>query len=244
MIDDIADSAVRQEFLRAAPEYLVSDDLSWLDDIVFRMHGEEIDSKAQLAERLRTRYRALRAYHGTAANSLDSFYNHGLRPLVIAEFHDRAREIFLGGQFPELSEANLLAAIEEVGTETREGHVFFEANEELLVEMCGHYLLYGSEYLVALAAHLGEAQDYRRALKRRSTPTLFICDVPIALVCDCTLREFAGTALKSVFQGLLDGVGYAPCRLAGVGFSIRTSLDAASIVGHCHPTIRRDPIAR
>lgn len=244
LIDDFTGPAVRKAFLRKPPEYVVSDDLTWLDDIVRSTLGIEVDSKEELADRLMTRYRALRAYHGTSATSLEPFYTQGLRPLVIEEYHQRAREVFLSGQYPELSEGDLQRAIEEVGPETREGRVYFEANEHLLTERCGHYFLYGSEYLVAIAAHLGERRDYRRALKGVGRPTLLVCDVPMRQLRRGMVLALAGMALEAVFQELIDGEGYAPSKWRGIGFSISEPLHPACLVGHCHPTNLQDPLTR
>ena len=108
--------------------------------------------------------------------------------------------------------------------------------------MCGHYLLYGSEYLTALAANLGGTRDYRRVLKERFAPTLFVCDVPLECLHPGTVTEFAGIALESIFKELLDGPSYAPDKRRGLAFSIRVPLESTCIVGHCHPTITRDPL--
>lgn len=242
LTSDFIGPDVKRAFRSNPPEYLVSDDLSWLDELVLQVRGIHIDSKAELAERLPDRYRAIRACHGTSAPSVDSFYEKGLSPLAIEEFHDQARQIFLSGNYPELSEDNLKSAIRNVGPATREGRVYFEANERLLKEMCGHYLLYGSEYLTALAANLGGTRDYRRVLKERFAPTLFVCDVPLEYLHPGTVTEFAGIALASIFKELLDGPSYAPDKWRGLAFSIRVPLESSCIVGHCHPTITRDPL--
>jgi hypothetical protein len=204
----------------------------------------EIDSKEELADRLMTRYAALRAYHGTSATSLETFYTQGLRPLVIEEYHQRAREVFLTGRYLELSEHDLQRAIREVGAETREGRIYFDANEHLLTQRCGHYFLYGSEYLVAIAAHLGERRDYRRALKGLGRPTLLVCDVPMIQLRRGTVLALAGLALEGVFQELLDGDAYAPSKWRGVGFSISAPLGPTCLVGHCHPSNLKDPLTR
>ena len=56
-----------------------------------------------------------------------------------------------------------------------------------------------------------------------------------------TLREFAGDALESVFQELLDGPGFEPDRWRGAGFCIHKPLPPAHLIGHYHPVIKRDP---
>lgn len=241
LIDDFADADVKKSFLDCPPEYVVCDDLSWLDDIVYAVHNDEIDSKALLSERLRSRYRALRAVHGTRTNDVAAFYRDGLLPMVPELLHAQARAIFLNAQFPELTESMLQKAIEAVGSGLREGRVWFEANEEMLIAQAGHYMLYGSEYVTAVAAHLQGGRDYRQVLKNSGQPTLFVCDVPLELISESILREFAGGALESIFQELLDGPEFVPDRWRGAGFCIHKPLPAEHLIGHYHPDVKRDP---
>ncbi len=242
LIEDFADADVKKAFLASPPKYVVCDDLSWLDDIVYAVRNEEIDSKVLLSQRLRSRYRALRAVHGTRTANVPKLYHEGLLPMVPELMHAQAREIFLGGKFPELTESLLQQAIEAVGSDLREGRVWFEANEEMLIAQAGHYMLYGSEYVTAIAAHLLGNRDYRQVLKNYGKPTLFVCDVPLELISEGILREFAGGALESVFQELLDGPEFVADRWRGAGFYIREPLLAEHLVGHYHPNVRRDPL--
>ena len=241
LLSDLVDYEVKAAFLDRPPEYVVGDDLTWLDNIIWSVRGREVDSKSFLGRQLRRRYDALRAVHGTRTADLARFYSEGLRPLDPGFAQEQARQIFLGGAYPELTEADLARAITTVGSDLREGRVFFEANEDMLINQAGHYMLYGSEYLVAIAAHLGGFRDYRQVLKTRGNPTLFICDVPLRLVRESTLLEFAGTALEMMFQELLGGPAFEPDRMRGAGFCIREPLPASQIVGHYHPTVTRDP---
>lgn len=243
LLDDVVDRRVRRAFLRSPPDYVVGDDLSWLDQLIQSVRRLNVDTKALVAERIVAKYTALRAVHGTQASDLNSFYQSGLRPLDPHSFQEKAKAIFLSGEFPELTAADLEKAFIEVGREVREGRVWFEANEVLLIDHCGHYMLYGSEYLTAIAAHLGGRQDYRQVLKRAGKPTLFVCDVSLGFISGHTLKEFAGTAVEMVFQELLDGDGFTPDRGRGAGFCIRKTLPPSSIVGHYHPVVR-DPLLR
>ncbi|MDO8774856.1 MAG: hypothetical protein Q7K57_40350 [Burkholderiaceae bacterium] len=136
----------------------------------------------------------------------------------------------------------LQKAIDIVGSDLREGRVCFEANEEMQIAQAGHYMLYGSEYLTAIAAHLGGGRDYRQVLKKDGQPTLFVCDVPLDLIGEGTLLEFAGEALESLFKELLDGSEFVRDRWRGAGFCIRRPLPAEHVIGHYHPTVRHDPL--
>ncbi len=165
LLSDVVDESVKSAFLARPPEYVVSDDLSWLDEIVLAEHQIETNIKTLLAERLAKRFKAFRAAHGARPMDVTSYYRGGLLPLVPQTIHDLANEIFLGGAFPELSQENMDEAIRSVGADLREGRVWFGGNEKMLVEHCGHYMLYGSEYLIAIAAHLDGPRDYRQVLK-------------------------------------------------------------------------------
>jgi hypothetical protein len=244
LMADVLDDRVRAEFLRRPPEYVVGDDLSWLDRIIKRTTGAEIDSKSLMADRLTGHFTAMRACHATRSADLAAYYSDGLRPLDPEVVHIRAREIFLGGEFTELTDAHLEEAIKTVGSDLREGRVYFEANERLLIEDAGHYLLYGGEYLIAIAAHLPRYRDYRQTLKRFGTPTMFVCDVPLTDIDGRIVLEFAGTALEMMFQELLDGEDFEPDWHRGAGFCIHRPLPPTNIVGHYHPTKMRDPLTR
>ena len=240
---DFLDERVRRAFLREPPEYVVGDDLSWLDTIVRRVTRREVDSKRLMAERLLGRYDDLRCCHATNTGDVGTYYEKGLLPLDPEQAHKAARDIFLGSRFPELTHGEVDAAIARTRHGMRAGRVFFEVNESSLIEECGHYLLYGGEYLTAIAANLGGPgrPDYRQALKGRGRPTVFICDVPLAVL-GMTVLEAAGVMLALIFEDLLEGDGYVPGSHRGFGFSISRHLPPEWIVGHHHPDRVRDPL--
>ena len=222
----------------------MGDDLRWLDCIVERVTDIEIDTRNLMADRLAGHFTAMRACHATRTADVSSYYREGLRPLDPLVVHERARAIFLSGSFPELSAADLDRAIDAVGSDLRESRVFFEANERLLVDLGGHYLLYGGEYLVAIAANLSRLRDYRQALKRLGEPTMFICDVPLIDIGRGILLEFAGMALEIMFEEILERDSFKPDWRRGAGFPIHRTLAPNHIVGHYHPTHIRDPLAK
>jgi len=61
MLDDVITDRVRSEFMCNPPEYVVSDDLSWLDDIICDTTCTVVNIKAVVARRLSDEYRAFRA---------------------------------------------------------------------------------------------------------------------------------------------------------------------------------------
>lgn len=246
---DVITDDVRAEFMRCPPDYVASDDLTWLDGLVLRVSGKTVDMKDLVATRLAREFRAFRAAHGTRTNDLAQFYERGLRCLRAEEVDDRARRLFLNGQFKYATEQRLQAAIDELGARVasggREGRLYFCADEQSLISThgsSGHYLVYGSEYLFCLGMRVTSTSETRRVLKAIGRPTMFVCDIPISLMRRSTLREFGGMVIEFLFCELVDD---PDCQAlswgAGSALSLNADLPGEHIVGHYHPASVYDP---
>jgi hypothetical protein len=232
LMSDIITSEVKAEFLRHPPKYLVCDDSAWLDKIVKRVTGDKVNTLHILEQRLRDRFFAIRAFHGARVLDTASYYENGLLPLAGANFENLARKLFLSSEFPEITEENLESAISSAGREGREGRLYFEACERHLIDFCGHYMLYGSEYVCAIAANLMGARDYRQALKKRGTPTIFECNIPLSLISEGQLLAFAGITLEALFNNFRTPSKTHPSPGRGSAISLRRKLDPKYIVRH------------
>lgn len=242
MLSDVVDEHVIAEFRRSPPEFIVSDDLSWLDDIVRKVTAREVDTKDLLANCLLEHYDAIRAFHGARPGDVETYYENGLLLLDAERFEASVRSVFLSGGFPELTPAHIENAIQAVGRDLREGRLYFEANERMLIDFCAHYMLYGSEYMVAIAAHIKGHRDYRQLLKHRGTPTVFVCDVPLEYMHPKAVADFAGLAIEVLFESLLDADYNHPSVGRGGGICLRRPLSPDCIVSHYHPDGLRDPL--
>jgi hypothetical protein len=242
MLSPYVNEDVIKSFRINPPEYIVSDDTSCLDSIIHSVTGVDVDIKGELATLLVEKFDFIRAFHGCCPLDIDSYYKQGIRVLDTSEYNHIAKDHFLSGKFPELSESNLVAAIAEMSSNNRGGRVFFEANANMHLKDCGHYMLYGSEYLVGIAAKLSNRTrlDYRKTLLGRGTPTVFTCDVPFDLIDFNIKLELAGNLVEVLFEKLLDPNFKHPQR--GFGFSIKKDLPPQYIVGHVHPINIHDPI--
>ena len=244
LLSGYVDEEVVAYFRVHPPEFIVSDNTSWLDKIVRIVKGVDVDVKYELSWLLTSYYEAFRAFHGCCPLDISTYYKKGIVRLNSSEYNQIAREHFLSGNFPEILESDLMAAIEDMKTDNREGLVFFEAHEKMLLQHCGHYMLYGSEYLVGIAATLSRRDrlDYRRTLKRRGTPTVFVCDVPFKLIGFDTILELSGSVIEVLFEKILDPSYKHPQSGNCFGFPIHYDLPPESIVGHYHPNYVHDPI--
>ncbi|MFB9148974.1 hypothetical protein [Roseovarius ramblicola] len=244
LLNDVIDEDVRAKFLDEPPEYIVGDNLDWLDGIIEAVHGCKSDIGELLVNRLRTHYRAFRATHGTRTADLASFYEKGLLPLDPNRIHDELRSRFLNGRFRDVGEAQLEAAMEDMGDVDgggREGRLYFEANQDFLIQFCAHYMIHGSEYLHCLAIRLGNPDRFRAELRKEGKPVVFVCDVPMAFISSRSLRDFAGTTLEYIFKDFFFDGDFEPEPYQGAGFSILQPLCPQAIVGHFFPAKMRDP---
>lgn len=240
-IGDIVSRSVVQRVRKNPPKYLVGDDLSWLDDRVHDVSGQYVDTKLLCAGRLQTLFEGVRAYHGTRTADVGQFYSQGMLPLDAECFEERARQIFLTPEFPELTREGVDKAITSVGRDLRHGSLFFDLHKRELVECGSHYMLYGSEYVTAIAAHIEGPRDYRQALKHFGVPTLFVCNVPFSLMHPGAIADFAGQAIRVLFERVMDKDYYHPQAGEGGGIVIKSPLAPKFIVSHSHPELLKDP---
>lgn len=249
LIGDIVTDLVKDAFKRNPPEYIVCDDLSWLNEIVFAVTGRDVEMKSLLADRLVREYRAFRAAHGTRTDDLAPYYERGLRCLRAEVAEARARALFVTPEFPWVTEAKFEAAVADIGARKvsggREGRLYFCADERSLITRwggAGHYLIYGGEYLYCLGIRLVSRYDAQRVLKSVGRPTMFVCDIPMAMMRPSTIEEFAGSILEFLFCELIGEQAHALSPGAGSALSLSVDLPGEHIVGHYHPARIYDPL--
>ena len=109
---------------------------------------QEIDLKLPVL------FDGVKVFHGCRPDSVESYYSQGLLPLD-AEMGKRiAMSIFLSDRFPELSIQDIENSAERVKEEWRHGRLYVSLDDRFLLKEGGHYLIYGSEYICAIAANL------------------------------------------------------------------------------------------
>lgn len=250
-LSDFVTDEVKEEFKNNPPEYVVSDDLTWLNDIVYDVTGEIVEMKELTSARLATEYRAFRAGHATRTNNLAQFYEAGLRRLHAEDEEARARKLFLPDNFNWTRDEKLRAAIKDVNARDpsggREGRLYFCTDERSLITQVGgsgHYLIYGGEYLYCLGIRVVGTFDAQRILKAIGRPTMFVCDIPMELMCEHTRYEFAGSILEFLFCELIGKRPHTLSPGAGTAFSLMVDLPGEHIIGHYHPASIYDPFWR
>lgn len=127
-------------------------------------------------------YTHIRAYHACRAEDEQIFRTHGLKPYT----RDEALEVAV--RKLEHNYVNRKAieiefnALWESNTPTK---VWLMLDPTELLSISTHYLIYGSEFLNALAMRLG----CRNRLKEFGKPMIIACNVPISDISLCWLND-------------------------------------------------------
>lgn len=186
----------------------------------------------------------VKVFHGCRPDNVESYYSHGLLPLD-AEMGKRiAMSIFLSGRFPELSEQDIENAAERANGGWRHEHLYVSLDDRFLIKRCGHYLIYGSEYICAIAAGLqcikGNGYDYQQHLRRNGRPTVFVCQLPIDRI---NLSD-----RKALVAALVDEISSDPSfkrkrsSLCDFSFFLKSKLEPNHILEHRYPKTIPDPL--
>lgn len=133
-------------------------------DFSNRIHGKRI----QLHQ-----YTHIRAYHACRPTSIQNYLTNGIIPYTKHKaMTDAIRKLKT-----EKSEKEIIDKFEKQWdkSDVKKSRVWLAVNKEILLTGSGHYLIYGSEFLNALAMELG----CREHLKNIGIPTIFHCDIPL-----------------------------------------------------------------
>lgn len=71
---------------------------------------------------------------------------------------------------------------------------------------------------------------------------MFVCDIPLEMMTLPFLKDFAGSAIASIFEQILEPEYGHPPAGQGSGIVIHQSLAPEFIVGHYTPKRLRDPL--
>ncbi|MBR8279086.1 hypothetical protein [Burkholderia vietnamiensis] len=221
--------ALRRTLAKTRPKCW-SDDMSWLSDWE--------DLVPEFAFCLAKQYTHLKAFHGCRPVTLSSYYKHGLRGQDGDQLISFFREIFADVPASDLDAA--IASLDDRSTRER-GAIWLVSDDREMIEEYGHYVIQGSEFLMALAATLGvsrSGEDYRFRLRERGVPTVLEIDLPVGFVNGDDIEEVAKLVLSVWGQAATKqraGSSPSPC------YVVRRTIGAECIVGHVHPAKIRDP---
>lgn len=219
--------------LRAAPEPIdaADDPLAVFQAFEGRAtHAEIIDSVSNEWSRAVAH---VMAYHACRVDGASTYRDVGLQLPCLDTARARFRAKFTMAPF-NTSEERLDAAIAAVPTCTREGRVFLALDPRRFIERCGQYLIYGSEYVLALTANIPGGSDTALRAHLRSTgrATVLKCRIP---------RDWIRHGRELVTAMIADHAYHAvhdnrSPRYLDHTVTLRHGVARALVVGYCEPT--------
>jgi hypothetical protein len=113
------------------------------------------------------------------------------------------------------------------------GRLFLGLDDQALVDDCGHYALYGSEWIMCVLGFAGHS-----SLRKRGTPTILEVDFPGKWMSQNTRTELARKLLQEFTHVTVNDRPWIP----SIDFSVvsRRDVPAELVVGHSHPAEIKD----
>lgn len=209
--------------------------------------GKSFDSiiSYQKIDEFRQVYPHIRTYHACRPINVDSYYQRGILILSKDIQVERFRSIFLTGKFPELTEDVLQMCIKKAAPYSvgNNGELCLAIDDRHLIELCGHYLVYGSEYLSRLVTKLpfNNIDKYRFVLRDLGKPTIIKVDIPNVT------EHLSDPEIYTLFSRMIMEWLYitahpkeASCHF-DYTLSFRESIQPEHIHSHYHPVKIPDP---
>ena len=185
----------------------------------------------------------VRMFHCCRPLQVEPYYTQGIRVLMSSEAEKQFKDRFLNNpKFPRISESHIDAATDSMADSyTRFGQVYFGLDDRFLIQHCGHYLIYGSEYIQSLANFVGRklGYDLKSQVRQAGKPTVFEVNIP---VCQFEIEEL-GALAEEALPAWAHCMAHSEKQPGQIDFAITMdqTLPAKNIVGHYHPEEVPDP---
>ena len=125
--------------------------------------------------------------------------------------------------------------VEFNGINRDKGRLYLVLDDRILIERDGHYLLYGSEWILSL---LGP--EAHNALRNRGIPTLLHVKLPLRLAATDDLTDLAKTMLQEWTRFTVNSPRSVPKK--DFSFCLRENVTPEMIITHTHPENIHDPL--
>ena len=186
-------------------------------------------------------FNCIAVFHACRPRSVASYYKYGLRLPNTSKLTQQAHSIFLSGRFPQITEDIFNQAVNRLQPTTYvRTHVCLD--DRGYFDGAGHYLIYGSEHICAIAANLTNehTMDYRQVLKLFGKPTIFRLRLGLRLISESNFNEF----VKEVKNHIPRSNRISTMPVSHFTFFLGQNLVPSCVLGDYHPKVILDPLLR
>jgi hypothetical protein len=203
------------------------DDPEWLSVFADALDCGVEALTAEMAEQMAPL--TLRAYHGCRVEDAGIYASDGLKLNDPADMDAFVRRIVgeedtLAWMRPQLEQR--LASFDH--RERDRARLYVCLDDRALIDSACHYLIYGSEWVMAFLGFEGH-----EVLRSRGVPTVLEIDLPLAQVSSRQRRDLASDFLQEWTHTTVNKTGTVPLR--DFTFCLRAPIAPQHIVGHRHP---------
>lgn len=200
------------------------------------VEDSEIDS--QLVKKFYDDFTHIRVYHICRPVDPQAYLKQGLH---LSDYSELLNQLVINAkQFCgiDLENTHLDYAKDDIGN-FHEKRVFVVLDDQNIINRSGHYAIYGSEYLVAVAVCIKSkfgifGKDY---LKKFGTPTVYEILLDIDDISEQELNDLTCAVNNSIFhKGNSDTIDFT--------FELYKAINAEKIVSLYHPTKIKDPLEK
>ena len=186
----------------------------------------------EVAADLSRHYAGFVGYHGCRPLDVTSYYREGLR-CHDARTLDECRETV--HRITRLPSEDVEAAIQALDRRFDVGCAYLVLDPRPLLRYSSHYLIYGSEFTMAVLAELARQghHNFQYRLRECGTPTLFQCHIPFSIVKERYIVEIAESLTDEAQHHRWATITSAPWRDHSV--VLHQGVPASAIVDHEHP---------
>jgi hypothetical protein len=220
-------------------EEIYNDDCGPLEELIM-VDDDNIINYEKFIEGFKNSYTHILTFHASRPVDVKSYYMNGLQKISFESLQNRFREIYLNGTFPEISETDIVDAIQSLSEDYSRNELYVTLDDREFISDCGHYLIYGSEYLSCLALRLKPESkyDYRSHLRTIGIPTIYKIKIPISMVHDDDLRCLYNVGVRHWIYNYL----HKRSQSSSIDFTflITDNIPAENVIDHWHPTKIRD----
>lgn len=219
---------------RMGEQDLCYDDRTWVE-----LLQDQLDIGTDLLTDRLARFMAphtVRMYHACRTDDAGRYIREGIKLRSKADLVAQIEGLV--DQHPTLHglKDNLAHHIHIVDSVAREeGTVFLTLDDRFMIEECGGYLIYGSEFIRGVLGRAGHP-----ILRTIGTPTIIEVDLPLAEVSISLRRALAAKMAAEWIRIKVNRPDWTP-RL-DFTVALKTPVVPAWVVGHYHPTRIIDPL--
>ncbi len=167
-------------------------------------------------------------YHGCRTEDAGLYFRDGLQRHDRQTMTRRLYDLVDGHETLAWLKPSLEQKIARTDNTIDLGRLYVVVDDDFMIETAGHYLIYGSEWILAV---LGQAAH--QVLKSIGVPTLLEIDLPLDAVASGDRREFAADLLMEWTRRACNVTDWhTPLNFT---FCLEQDIPPAWIVGHSHP---------